>query len=119
MYTNPSRWSNSLQQIISTIQFDHLKSFSTRSVESASLDFLIDNLIVKNTALESIAIDTEILLEQFSKMIAPLPQLKEVTVTWRYMASRVKLKQSLEHVISSNHPLAKITVKLSEYNIMT
>lgn len=62
-------WSDKFQQLLESLQFDHLESFSVVFDESGPLDFLIE-MIVQNAQLQHLLIHSELTFEQFSRLIA-------------------------------------------------
>lgn len=104
------RWTRS--PILESLQFDHLESINARHFYSRKLDGLID-FVVNNTALRNVVFDCELSIEQFSRLITSLQELKSLTIFWNTARERHALKAFLEHVIASNHGLAKLIIQLN------
>lgn len=109
---------NSLRQLLESIQFDQLQSFTMQSVRRDLLDFLIE-LIVRNTALHSIEIRAELSFAQLSALITPLPQLKDLSVILKHPPERGPIRRLLELVIASNHALETFTIRIDEDSWMS
>lgn len=106
------------QEILDSIYFDRLESFSVQTWNPNKLDFLID-MIVKNTELRTVSIDCVFTFEELSKLIGMLPQLKELTIIWQSESSGAELHLFLEWVIASNRGLETLTVDVAKYVQLT
>lgn len=118
LYANARLWTSALREILASIRFDQLESFSLHPTRPESLNFLI-GLIVRNTALHSVIVESELTFDQLSALLTPLQQLEELTVDWQKASTLGVLSRFLEHVIESNHNLEKFTVRLSQYDRLT
>lgn len=118
LYANARLWTSALRQILASIQFDQLESFSLHPTRPQSIDFLI-GLIVRNTALRSVVVESELTFDQLTALVTSLPVLKELTVDWQKASTLGVLREILEHVIRSNHNLETFTVRLSQYDQLT
>lgn len=115
LYANARLWTSALRKILASIQFDQLESFSLHPTRPESINFLIE-LIVRNAALRSVTVESELTFDQLSALITPLPVLKELTIDWQKASTLGVVRRFLEYVIESNHSLKKFTVRLSQYD---
>lgn len=104
-------WTDKLQELLASIEFEQLETFSLYSENVEPLDFVI-GMIVENTGVTNIAIDAQVSFEQLTRLIEPLPKLKELTLSWSEHTSRDLVGRFLEHTIITNHTLDKFTVRL-------
>lgn len=82
LFTYNREWNVGIRQRLSSIQFDHLESYTVTSNVIDSTDYLI-GLIVRNTAVANITIpSSELKYEQLSTLIDTLPNLRELTIGW-------------------------------------
>lgn len=102
------------EELLESIQFDRVESFSVQTWNPNKLEFLTD-MIAKNIGLRTVTIDCTFTFEQLSKLIRLLPQLKELTIIWHDESSGSALHRLLERVIASDHRLEKLNVDLSKH----
>lgn len=118
-YVSPHNWNQeNLHQLLASLQFDHLESFTVASTHPNSQDFIIQ-LIVRNTELRSVLINSDMSFDQLSRLIEPLPELKELTVACSELLTCVTINRFLEYAIASNHALAKFTILFPHHSDMT
>lgn len=105
------------QELLSSMQFDRLESFTVYSRNPTNPDFLIA-MMAKNTQLQNVTINSEFSFNNLSNLIQALPQLKELNIIWHKQFFGVILNQFLEHVILSNLSLEQFSISISGYNAM-
>lgn len=106
------------KEILRTIRFDRLESFSFTSGNRDPVDFLI-GMAANNSALQRMTIEAEVTFEQLLVVVASLAELKELTLTWYERSSHGAWNRLLEHVVTSNHTLEKLTVHMSRHDSVT
>lgn len=119
LYIRPfNSWTDSLHQIIDSIEFDCLDSFSVLSLNPESFDLMIE-LIAKNTELRNVTINSELSFEQLCRLIAPLSKLMALTIASYEPSLRGIWNRFLEHIITNNYSLENINVQLFNYGEIT
>lgn len=108
--TDMSPWTHS--PMLESIQFDHLESFHVTYFYEPQIDFVI-GLIVNNTALKNVVVNSELSFQQLTRLITSLEELKELTIAWDAPPRGVVIKNFLDHVIASNHKLAKLSIHVN------
>lgn len=96
-------------ELLASIQFDQLESFSAYTRHFGRRDFLID-LMVKNTALRNVTMKSIFTVEQLTRLIEALPQLSEINLVWQLESLESTLNAFLEHVVRSNHSVQIVIV---------
>lgn len=103
-----------IRQLITSIQFDHLESFSITGQTLDARDMIIE-LILNNLGLQSITINSEFSFEQMSRLAASLRELKDVSIVWNKETPPDLLNRILEHVGDSNNTIEKCTVRIDHF----
>lgn len=106
------------EELLDSIEFDRVKSFSVQTMNADKLEFLFD-MIVKNRGLRNVSIDCMFSFEHLSKLIRMLPQLNELTIIWQDESSGIALKQLLEGGILNKHRLEIVNVHVSKNGELT
>lgn len=106
-------WTDRLHQIIDSIEFDSLHSFSVQSLNPESFDYLI-GLIARNSELKNVSINSELSFEQLCRLITPHSKIIELTIDSQETSLRGIWNRFLEHLTIS-HSLEKLTVQFFKY----
>lgn len=108
-------WTDQLQQMLSSIQFDQLESFDVTNHHIDAIDFLIE-WIVANRALATVSLTyRELSFQQLSALIAPLTKLKVLTITWAHRSTLDELNAALTDGVTMNSVLEQINIEIFEY----
>lgn len=113
LFTYNREWNVGIRERLSSIQFDHLESYTVTSNVIGSIDFLI-GLIVRNKAVTNITIpSSELKYEQLTTLTEALPNLKELTIGWEEKETRDVLRRFFVEAFEATR-LEKINVLLLE-----
>lgn len=111
-------WTRELRQMLVSIQFDRLQSFSVATCYGDSINFLID-WIVGNTELDTVSfVGREMSFQQLSALIVPLNKLKVLTLRWTYASTLGELNRFLAHAIAMNGTIKQINVNRVKYGAL-
>lgn len=100
---------------VPSIEFDRLESFELSSIDSASVDDMID-YIIRNNALNRVSIENgELSMGQLMRLVQELPELTELKVELNRHMIGNDLKAFLAHIQRSN--VDKITISIDRYGV--
>lgn len=99
-------------ELVDSIQFDRLESFSVLDQTLDSRGPIIE-IILKNAALQHLMINSEFSESQVSTLITSLTELKAITIIWVHKTVHSRFGEYLRHA-NRNNALEKFTVSFAE-----